>query len=393
MKKVAIIIQKLNGGGAERTASNLSLFFKDCCDVHLIVFDGRDIAYPYAGILHDLKLPAIDGKVNKLVNLQKRVVAVKKLKKEYNIDYSISLMDGANLINVLSCVGDKVITSVRIQMSKSRNATKGLGGQLNRKIMQFISAKSYKVVSLSKGVEDDLRDIYGVPTERLITIYNPCDYAVLQKNAEGNNIRLESGNALITMGRLTDQKGHWHLIRAISEVKKSIHDVKLYILGEGPLEEALKKLAADMGLDENIHFLGYVKAPHACFKFCDVFVFPSEFEGLGNVLLEAMAFGLPCISTDCYSGPREILAPGTVVKEYLEEIELGEYGILTSVGGKGEFDATAPLSIAESQLAEAIMLLLKNEELRIKYSEMSRKRIQDFSPEKITQDWMKVIEV
>ena len=386
--RVAIIIQKLNGGGAERTASNLSLFFKDCCDVHLIVFDGREITYPYAGTLHDLKLPAVDGKANKLINLQKRVAAVKKLKKEYNIDYSISLMDGANLVNVLSCVGDKVITSVRIQMSKSRNATEGIGGLLDRKIMQFVGEKSYRVVALSKGVENDLRDVYGVPSERLVTIYNPCDYSVLQKNAEENNIQLEYGNALITMGRLTDQKGHWHLIRAINEVKKSIHDVKLFILGEGPLEESLKELTTDLGLEENIHFLGYVKAPHACFKFCDAFVFPSEFEGLGNVLLEAMAFGLPCISTDCYSGPREILAPGTTVKEQLEEIEMGEFGILTSVGGKGEFDATSPLSVAEMQLAEAICLILKDTGLNQHYHKKSLERREAFTPEKITADWM-----
>ena len=99
---VAIIIQKLNGGGAERTASNLSIFLSEYCDVHLIVFDGRDLAYPYAGVLHDLQLPAINGMKNKVINLFKRVRMVKKLKDEYQIDHSISLMDGANLVNVLS---------------------------------------------------------------------------------------------------------------------------------------------------------------------------------------------------------------------------------------------------------------------------------------------------
>ena len=309
MKHIAIIIQKLNGGGAERTASNLSLFFKDCCDVHLIVFDGREITYPYAGTLHDLKLPAVGGKANKLVNLQKRISAVKKIKRENNIEYSISLMDGANLVNVISCVGEKVFTSIRNQMTKSRDDTKGFDGFVNRNVMKLIGRKSNKIVSLSNGVKEDLCVAYNISEDKVVTIYNPCDYNVLQKNAEGNKIQLESGNSIVTMGRLTHQKGQWHLIRAIKEVKKTIPEIKLYILGEGALEPSLKKLTADLGLDSNIHFLGYMKGPHACFKFCDAFVFPSEFEGLGNVLLEAMAFGLPCISTDCHSGPREILAP------------------------------------------------------------------------------------
>lgn len=391
MKHVAIIIQKLNGGGAERTASNLSMFLKDLCNVHLIVFDGREITYPYAGVFHDLKLPALEGKANKVLNFYKRVAAVKKLKKENNIDYSISLMDGANLVNALSCVGDKVITSVRIQMSKSRNVKQGLGSVISRKTMQFIGKKSYKVVALSKGVEEDLLNVYGVPQEKLVTIYNPCDYEVLLQNAEKNNIQLESGNAIVTMGRLTEQKGQWHLIRAISEVKKTIPDIKLYILGEGPLKERLDKLVVDMDLQKHVKLLGYIKAPHACFKFCDAFVFPSEFEGLGNVLLEAMAFGLPCISSDCYSGPREILAPGTTVKEHLDNIELAEYGILTSVCGKGEFNSNDPLTKEEKQLAEAIVSLLTDKALMDHYHRMSLNRREAFTPVKITNDWMALL--
>ena len=99
MKNVAIIIQKLNGGGAERTASNLSISLKDHYNVHLIVFDGRDISYPYEGTLHDLKLPPVEGKIGKVLTVYKRVSAIKKILKEEKIDCSISLMDGANLVN------------------------------------------------------------------------------------------------------------------------------------------------------------------------------------------------------------------------------------------------------------------------------------------------------
>ena len=391
MKNIAIIISKLNGGGAERTAANLSMFLKELYNVHLIVFDGRDIAYTYAGTLHDLHMPAKDGLFNKLITFFKRVNVVKAIKKEHHIDYSISLLMGPNLVNILSCVNEKVITSVRNQMSKSRNPAKGIGGFVEERLMRFIGNKSYKVVTPSIGVENDLKVAYRISADKLITIHNPCDYEMLFKKAEKNSIILESGYALITMGRLTEQKGQWHLIRAVSEVKKTFPDVKLYILGQGQLEERLKCLVKELKLENNVKFLGYVEAPHACFKYCDVFILPSEFEGLSNALLEAMAFGLPCISTDCYSGSREILSPGTNIKERLDNIEMCDYGILTSICGPGEFDATSPLTKAELQLVEAIKIILNDNDLRMHYRVKSLERIKDFSPQRIAEEWRAIL--
>ncbi len=391
MKNIVIIVPTLNGGGAERTAANLSMFLKESYNVHLIVFDGRDIAYPYAGTLYDLHMPSKDGLFNKLITFFKRVNVVKTIKKEHHFDYSISLLMGPNLVNVLSYVDEKVITSVRNQMSKSRNPAKGIGGYVEEKLMRFVGNKSYKVVTPSIGVENDLKAAYGIPADKVVTIHNPCNYEILFKKAENNSIVLETGHGLITMGRLTEQKGQWHLIRAIAEVKKTIPDIKLYVLGEGQLEERLKCLVKNLSLENNIKFLGYVEAPHACFKFCDAFVLSSEFEGLSNALLEAMAFGLPCISTDCYSGSREILNPGTNIKEHLEDIEMCEYGILTSVCGMGEFDATSPLTKAELQLVKAIELLLRDSELKKHYHRKSLERIADFTPQKITADWQTLL--
>ena len=119
-KNVAILVQKLYGGGAERTAANLSLSLQDRYNVHLIVFNGSDIKYPYGGTLHDLKLPASKNKFSRICKFFKRVPAVKKIKRDENIAVTISLMPGANLVNVCSGTGDKIITSIRNQMSMSR---------------------------------------------------------------------------------------------------------------------------------------------------------------------------------------------------------------------------------------------------------------------------------
>lgn len=392
-RDIAIIVQKLKGGGAERTAANLSIALSEYYNVHLIVFDGKEIKYPYGGTLHDVKIPPKDNYIAKIVNVFKRSRAVNRIKKKEGIVSSISLMDGANLVNVLSKSGDIVITSVRNQMSQIRFKNK-----LNRFLlclqMRFISRRSKYIVALSKGVEEDLIQNFGVPDNKAVTIYNPCDGDLLKKKAliHADSVSVLSDHSVVTIGRLEQQKGQWHLIRAFAEVIKTVHDAKLYILGEGSLGNKLKQLTHELGLDEHIIFLGFIEAPHAYVMMSRVFVFPSLYEGLGNALLEAMACGTPCIATDCYSGPREILAPGTKVIANLRDIEYADYGILTAVGDKEHFNATEPLTKDEKQLAKAMVVLLQNDDIYQTYKEKGLKRIKDFLPEKIAESWKSLIE-
>lgn len=388
MKSIAIIVSRLNGGGAERTASNLSIMLSENYDVHLILFDGTNIKYPYNGMLHDLKLPHSS---NKIINLWKRVKEVKKIKKQYKICSSISLMDGPNLVNVLSKVNDKIITSVRIRMSSSGN---GNLFKFIRKInMKFVANKSYKVIALSKGVERDLHDNFGIPYEKMDVIYNPCDGKLLAELAKKNSAyeRDNSCFLITTMGRLTEQKGQWHLLRALKIVVQELPNVKLEILGEGPLLEKLKGLTSELQLDNNVSFCGFIKSPHEHIADSDVFVFPSLFEGLGNVLLEALACGVPCISADCPSGPREILADSADVVEKMDSFEFAKYGILTSLCDEGHFD-TSPITIEEKQMADAILAVLKDKKIQDTYKNLSLKRSESFYPEVIQEKWVKVLE-
>lgn len=388
MKKVAIIIQKLYGGGAERTASNLAVYLSDRYEVHLIVFNGEGIAYPYAGTLHDIHLPASKGRLKQFLTLWKRVRAVRKIKKENGVDASISLMDGANLVNVLSNVNDKVITSVRIQMSKSRFHSIPQKW-FNIVLMRFIAHQSDSVVALSQGVRDDLLCQFGISKEKTVTIYNPCDGALLKEKAliHAQDAASMPQLSITTMGRFTKQKGQWHLLRAFAEVVKEIPNARLYILGDGPLKEDLQALTDVLHLTDRVVFLGYVEAPHAYISNSQIFVLPSLFEGLGNVLLEAMACGVPVISTDCCCGPREIIAPGTQVKEHIPQVEHAEYGLLTSVDGYEHFNAKDELSVSERQLAEAICLLLSDRKMRRHYQEKAVERSAAFTPGVIMKEW------
>lgn len=384
MKSIAIIVQKLNGGGAERTASNLSIILSEYYKVHLLVFDGTNITYPYKGILHDLKLPP---RKNKILNLLKRITIIKKIKKKYDISASISLMEGANLVNILSKSSnhETIITSIRNYMSLAQVRNK----YFDKHLMQYIARKSNYVVALSKGVEEDLFSNYKIEKNKLKTIYNPVNVKSLNKfYSESFN----ENNIIATMGRLEKQKGQWHLIKAMKKVVYYFPNAKLVIYGEGTLKERLINLTEKLNLSQSIIFKGYIPYPHQHIAKSTIFVFPSLFEGLGNVLLEMLACGVPCIATDCLAGPREILDDNVIIKQNLKNFELAKYGILVSVPS-GDLDILdSKLTKEEEQMADAIICLLKDKSLRENYRKKGLERAADFSYDNISKKWIELIE-
>ncbi|EGR3150217.1 hypothetical protein DLH81_24270, partial [Vibrio parahaemolyticus] len=115
---------------------------------------------------------------------------------------------------------------------------------------------------------------------------------------------------LVNSGRLSEQKGQWHLVKIIQKLRSLGVDVELYILGDGPLKSELISLTRQCGVEDYVTFLGNVDNPHSYVSQCDVFIFTSLWESFGNTLVEAMALGLPIISTSCQSGPGEIIGKG-----------------------------------------------------------------------------------
>lgn len=390
MRNIALIIQKLNGGGAERAIANLS---KDLCknyNVYIIVFDGKNIAYPYSGELIDLNIPASKNVFSRIINSLKRIYKVKKIKKELNINTSISFMPGANIVNLFSKSKDIIITSERNMMSiVSKN-------KLDRFIIKFIAKYSDKTISLSEGVKKDLIDNFNINPNKIVTIYNSCNYRVLNKHSEEVDSIIKGLDSdkryIVNIGRLHKQKGQWHLIKAFKKVNDTMPESRLIILGEGELLDNLKELSKKLGIEDKIYFLGYIKDYHKILEMCEIFVFTSLVEGLGNVLLESLSFGLPVISTDCYSGPREILAPNTDIDVEINTSEMAEYGILVPRFKDKDIDLNN-LDISEEEiLAGQIIEVLNNPELRKYYFNKAKLRINDFSSESIAKKWIEVIE-
>ena len=248
-------------------------------------------------------------------------------------------------------------------------------------------------VSLSEMVKNDLVRNYGISPSKIKTIYNHVDCDLLKQQKCDNEFDLPLNKRyIVNIGRLHIQKGQWHLIRAFKHISERCADLNLLILGEGELRPKLEQLVADLDLNGRVFMPGFIKSPHSYFSKCEMFVFSSLYEGLGNVLLEAESFGLPVISTDCIAGPREILAPDTDLNYSTKTIEYGKYGILVPVDETILIDSKCPLTKEEKAMSDAILELYQNDNLRDEYSSHSLERVKRFDKDKITKDWIQVIE-
>lgn len=171
-----------------------------------------------------------------------------------------------------------------------------------------------RIVAVSEGVKEDTAQQTGIPLDRISVIYNPVyDSRILEAAREPFEHPWLAPNRRIpvvcAVGRLTLQKDFQSLLEAMAILTKS-RPARLLILGEGPERSRLEKLRERLKLEDSVELLGFLKNPHACVAKCDGLVMSSLWEGFGNVLVEAMAVGIPVASTRCPSGPDEILDDG-----------------------------------------------------------------------------------
>lgn len=178
------------------------------------------------------------------------------------------------------------------------------------------------VVAVSQGVSQDLTDNIGLSPDKVHTIYNPVITPELFEKAK---ISLDhpwflpgEPPVILGVGKLEIQKDFPTLIRAFAQVRQ-VQPARLMILGWGEDQSKLESLVKELGLEEDVSIPGYIDNPYPYIAHAKVFALSSAWEGLPTVLIEAMALGTPVVSTDCPSGPREIL-------------EQGKYGYLSPVG-------------------------------------------------------------
>jgi glycosyltransferase involved in cell wall biosynthesis len=219
------------------------------------------------------------------------------------------------------------------------------------------------VVARSKGVAEDLVQNMKVPRERVHVIYNPTDpeiEAKAQEPFEHPWFKNSKIPVILCVARLAPEKDLPTLIRAFSVVRKE-RPAKLAILGEGSERAKLEALVKELGLEGDVWMPGFVDNPFKFMKRATVFALSSKFEGFGMVIAEALAVGTPVVSTDCPSGPAEILGGG-------------KWGKLVPVGD-------------HEKLAEAILETIENPPDREKLKERGR----DFSLDRIGQQYLQLI--
>ena len=341
MSNVAIFLTSLEGGGVERVLINLTRGFIEqglSVDLVLVKLEGSF-------------LPLVPPEVN-IIHLQgKRLItslpALVRYLKENKPQALLSALEDTNLVALWSRkiggVSTRTVVSVHNTLSiESQNST-----QLKRRISPYLVRWFYPwadaVVTVSQGAADDLIKL-GLSKELVKVIYNPVVTPELfKKVAEPVDhpwFAPGSPPVILGVGRLEKQKDFPMLIRAFAQVQQQ-RPAKLMILGEGKERPQLEALVQELGLTEVVALPGFVANPYAYMAASDVFVLSSLFEGLPTVLIEAMAGGTRVVSTDCESGPAEIL-------------EHGRYGKLVPVGDvKGMAEAIIK-SLEEPRNSEAL---------------------------------------
>ena len=213
-------------------------------------------------------------------------------------------------------------------------------------------------------------------------IYNPYDLDNISKLPERYKEFFEK-TVICNVGHLSKQKGQFHLVRILPELKKIIPNIGLVIIGNKESEYAnkLKLLAKDLGVEDLVLFTGIEKNPFTFIKKSFCFVFPSLYEGFPNALAEAMAIGIPVIACDCKSGPREILT-STNGKQYGFLLDDEQYDWLPK---------TEKLTENEMKIINIISELYHNEVMYNKYCNLSLVRSEDFSINTIMEEWYKLL--
>ena len=401
-KKIALVINTLSDGGAERVVSNLSLGLYDKFDIDIIVNDTEHLEYPYKGHIISLNLPPEPKCLKTLYQIQvvnRRIRVLRYLKKKKKYAAVISFSDMCNVSNVFSGnrFGRTILTVHYSLLGKKDNSR--IHQIITPVLMPWCFRKAYLTVSCSKGVNDELMREYGLPPEKGMVIYNGLELRKIRNMAkepldEHVKEKLLGKKIFVSVGRLIRSKGHRFLLNAVKILKDAGLPVHLIILGEGGQRASLEEQALKLGISDDISMPGFVMNPYAYMARADAVVMPSLYEGFGIAVVEALACGVPVISTDYVSGAREILAPDTDYRvKTTDRVEEAKYGILVPVCIEDEKDSYAGKpSKEEILMADAMRKILEDPDLVRYYRKSSLERAEQLDNRPVCEQWAGIIE-
>ena len=304
--KLTLVIHSLSSGGAERVMSIIANYWAEKgWQVTLLTFVSEK-EIPFYFLASQIKyIPLNIAKIspNVLIALKNNWQSIKTLRKaiyDSQPDMVISFLDITNVITLLATRGLNIPIIVSERNDPSQTPDSTIWQTLRRLTYRFADLV---VVQTNRALE------YFSPqlTTKIRVISNPV---ILPPKVNNSNKQILNKPSIIAMGRLESQKGFDLLLEAFAKLKDIHPEWNLTILGEGTLRQELENQRELWGLSAHVYFPGKVKHPAELLKQADIFVMSSRFEGFPNALCEAMACGLPVISTDCPNGPREIIRDG-----------------------------------------------------------------------------------
>jgi glycosyltransferase involved in cell wall biosynthesis len=317
---LAVFLPSLAGGGAERVTLNLvSEAARRQVEVDLVL---STAVGPY--------LPDVPDSVN-LVDLgSSRVLAslpaLRRYLRRSQPEAMLTAISHANLAAIwarrLARVPTRLVVSEHDTLSLVTQQAKTRRDRTAPYLIGKFYPSADGIIAVSSGVADDLAATTGLPRQSIDVVYNPVitPEVVSASKTETDHPWLAPGEppVVLGIGRLTKKKDFTTLLRAFAEVRRDV-PARLMILGEGPERAELEALVRTLDLESDVALPGFVDNPYAYLSQASLFVLSSRWEGLPTVLIEAMFCGIPVVSTDCPSGPDEIL-------------QGGRYGRLVGVG-------------------------------------------------------------
>lgn len=354
-KKIFFVIPNLCGGGAERVFLTLVTTMQRCrpnWKIFLVVFS---VTGEYAQNLPE-QINVID-----LYSPRARYAwwKLRSLCQKEKPDIVISTMQATSVFGLIQGTLTKKprwITRLENPYSLDMARVSFLARILFLRALKI----SDVVLVLNRRMADDLKENTKILHNKIKIIPNPIDFG--DESIKSASIKHP---AVVMCGRLVAQKDYPAALATLAQLHNTIPRVHLYILGTGPDLEALQQLAKRLKVDKFVHWLGFQQEPFAYMKAADVFLLSSRYEGFGNVIVEALSAGVPIVSTDCPTGPADIL-------------EDGKYGRLSPTGNIKEM---------VNNLQKTLQL---SKQERVLQCRLGKQRAKDFDPEKIIYSYISI---
>lgn len=359
-KKILFFMFRLAGGGAERTVVNImNKLDKNKYEIVLVL--GTDVNNDY------LHLLAKEIRIENLYcpKLRYCFFLLRKCIVKEQPDLIFTTMNPNNIMAVLAKVSSFKRIPVVVREANNRTES-GEVTPVNKILTTLFYNAADKVIALSQGVRDDLTKNFRIQEKKVKVIYNPIDIDSISalKNEKIDDLPKIGGEKLVvSVGRLEEQKDFVTLLQAFRLVVNEV-DAKLLILGKGSQEEPLKQLCNSLQLHDSVFFLGFKNNPYKYVKAEDLFVLTSRWEGFGHVIVESMAVGTTVVTTNCRSGPFEIL-------------DGDKYGLLAEVGNPQD-------------IAQKMITLLQDNNMRRIYAQKGVERARKFHSKSIVKEYENV---